>query len=168
MYFLDRSRRSKRPAKFQGLTGNQKLDGKNLRRFVHPTSTTSRKALRTCSTLLTTFSAFRAENPPIATWSSFPADVDSESTEAGWQRTCIHPWVKLRRNNQMMQTLFSETNAEAVQCASMNPELNPPSWTRNAGNPLNEGLTSRSIRRSLMEATSWIPTELSERIGHTA
>lgn len=49
----------------------------------------------TLSTFSTTVSAFLAAYPPIDTWSSVPAEVDNESTEAGWHNT-----------------LFSETNCD--------------------------------------------------------
>ena len=60
-----------------------------------------------------------------------------ESTEAGWART-----------------LFSETREAAEYWAIMNPEFNPPSLMRKAGNPLSMGLTRRSTRRSEMLASS--------------
>jgi hypothetical protein len=40
-------------------------------------------------------------------------------TEAGWH-----------------SVLFSLTKAAAVTCAIINPELNPPSFAKNAGSPL--------------------------------
>ena len=49
------------------------------------------------STFSRTFSAFRADHPPMETWSSWPALVDMLSTEDGWQRT-----------------LFSETKSRAA------------------------------------------------------
>ena len=49
-------------------------------------------------------------HPPIDTWSSCPADVGIESTDAGWQRP-----------------LFSETSEAAVTCA-----IRVPSQARHA------------------------------------
>lgn len=40
-----------------------------------------------CSTCSTTLRALRAAQPPIDTWSSVAALVDSESIEEGWQST---------------------------------------------------------------------------------
>ncbi len=57
---------------------------------------------------------------PIDTWSSWPALVGIESTLAG----CA-------------STLFSETSDAATYCGIMNPELSPPSSTRNGGKPSN-------------------------------
>lgn len=54
-------------------------------------------------------------------------------------------------------TLFSETSAAAVQWAIINPEWRPPFGVKNAGRPLNAGFTSRSTRRSEMDANSWMP-----------
>lgn len=66
------------------------------------------------STFLTTLKAFLAANPPIDTWSSWPAAVDNESTEEGWHRTLFseteiirqldaweHPWTNQERNFSM-------------------------------------------------------------------
>jgi hypothetical protein len=39
------------------------------------------------STLSITFKAFRADHPPIETWSSWPALVEILSTDDGWHRT---------------------------------------------------------------------------------
>ena len=51
--------------------------------------------------------------------------------------------------------MFSLTSAAATYCGIMNPELSPPSWVRNAGRPSDsDGLTSRSTRRSEMDASS--------------
>lgn len=47
--------------------------------------------------------------------------------------------------------------AAAVQCAIMKPEFRPPSVTKNGGNSLSDGLQSRSIRLSLIAASSWTP-----------
>lgn len=66
------------------------------------------------STFLTTLKAFLAANPPIDTWSSWPAAVDNESTEEGWHRTLFseteiirqldawdQPWTNQGRNFSM-------------------------------------------------------------------
>ena len=58
---------------------------------------------------------------------------------------------------------FSATSETAVYCAIMNPESTPLSAARNAGSPLTSGLTSRSMRRSDMAASS--ATRDAERIG---
>ena len=60
----------------------------------------------------------RAANVAMLTWSSWLAEVGSESTDAG----CA-------------SDLFSEASAAAVTCAIMKPELTPPSSTRNGGSP---------------------------------
>jgi hypothetical protein len=74
----------------------------------------------------------------MLTWSSLFADVGIESTDAGWHRT-----------------LLSETRAAAVTCAIISPELAPTSPpARNAGRSERSGLTSVSMRRSLMLASS--------------
>jgi len=65
------------------------------------------------------------------------AEVGIESTEAGWA-----------------MTLFSETREAAAYWAIMNPELSPPSSTRNAGSPESWGFTNRSMRRSEILANS--------------
>ena len=59
------------------------------------------------STFLTTLKAFLAANPPIDTWSSWPAAVDNESTEEGWHRT-----------------LFSETKPRQLNSKDQ-PHTNP-------------------------------------------
>ena len=72
----------------------------------------------------------------MLTWSSLLAEVGIVSTLAG----CA--------------SLFSsEVSAAAVTCAIMNPDCRPPSRVRNAGSSLSAGLTSRSVRRSLMVAS---------------
>ena len=53
-------------------------------------------------------------------------------------------------------TLFSDTRDAAVQWAIMKPEFKPPSLTKNAGSSLRYGLTSLSILRSEMFASSWV------------
>ena len=73
--------------------------------------------------------------PPV--WRTFAAEVEIESTEAGW-----------------LSTRFSATRAAAVQWAIMKPECKPPLATRKAGMPLREGLHIRSRRRSEMLASS--------------
>ena len=50
--------------------------------------------------------------------------------------------------------LFSDTSAAAVTCATMNPELSPLSFTRNAGKPLMFGSTRSAMRRSASAAVS--------------
>ncbi len=81
--------------------------------------------------------ALRADQPPMETWSSLPAEVGIESTDDGCE-----------------STLFSDTNEAAVQWAIMKPLLRPPSFTRKAGRPDAAGLMSRSMRRSLIEPIS--------------
>lgn len=72
--------------------------------------------------------------------------------------------------------MWNEPKAAAVQCANINPELMPPSFTRKAGNPLNAaklqrklscyyvsfnwlvflpGLINLSVLLSLIEESSW-------------
>jgi hypothetical protein len=54
--------------------------------------------------------------------------------------------------------LFSETRLAAVYCAIINPELSPPSLTRNGGSPRDLSFeTRRKKRRSLIAASSAIP-----------
>ena len=48
----------------------------------------------TFSTFLTTWRAFLAANPPIDTWSSVPALVDKESTDAGWHKVLFSETVQ--------------------------------------------------------------------------
>ena len=67
----------------------------------------------------------------MLTWSSWFADVGSESTDAG----CA-------------SDLFSEASAAAVTCAIMKPELTPPSSTRNGGRPDRLVSISSAMRRS--------------------
>ena len=96
----------------------------------------TRRAARSrarASVFSTTRAALRAAVGPIETWSSLPAEVGIESTLAGWA-----------------SILFSETSAAAVTWAIMKPEFRPPSRARKAGRPDSAGLTSRSMRRSLM------------------
>lgn len=72
-------------------------------------------------------------------------------------------------------TIWNQPKAAAVQCANINPELIPPSFTRKAGNPLKAvklqknhhllsrqfqivdlpGLINLSVRLSLIEESSW-------------
>ena len=93
---------------------------------------------RTRSTLASTCQAFTPAALPIETWSSWPALVGIESTLAGCE-----------------STLFSLTSEAATYWGIMNPEFNPPSSVKNAGRPPERlGLTSRSIRRSEMSASS--------------
>ena len=81
--------------------------------------------------------SLRPAHGAMLTWSSCPAEVGRLSTEAG----CAY-------------ALFSETSAAAVTCAIMKPDSRPGSA---AMNMLRFGLTrrsSRSMRRSLMLASS--------------
>lgn len=82
---------------------------------------------------------FLAAQPPMLTWSSFPALVGIESTEAG----CA-------------SVLFSETSAAAVQCAIMKPLWRPPNsaLTRKAGRPDVNGFIMRSVRRCGWQVSS--------------
>jgi len=73
-----------------------------------------------------------AKMVPIMTWSSLFAEVGMESTHA-----------------ECDSTLFCETSAAAVYWAIMKPEFRPES-----GSPLSCGLTSLSMRRSDMLASS--------------
>ena len=54
----------------------------------------------------------------MLTWSSDPADVTIESTEAGWESTFIR-----------------DTSAADVTCAIIHPDSSPSFRARNAGNP---------------------------------
>ena len=92
---------------------------------------------RTLRTFLLISRALRAAMEPIETWSSLSADVGIESTLAGWARP-----------------FSSDASAAAVTCAIIRPDWSPPRRVRNAGSPLSAGLTSRSVRRSLI-AASW-------------
>ena len=67
----------------------------------------------------------------MLTWSSWFAEVGSESTDAG----CA-------------SDLFSEASAAAVTCAIMKPELTPPSSTRNGGRPERSVSIISAMRRS--------------------
>ena len=73
----------------------------------------------------------RAANVAMLTWSSWLADVGSESTDAG----CA-------------SDLFSDASAAAVTCAIMKPELTPPSFTRNGGSSDRFVSISNAMRRS--------------------
>ena len=73
----------------------------------------------------------RAANVAIDTWSSWFAEVGSESTLAG----CA-------------SDLFSDASAAAVTCAIMKPEFSPPCSIKNAGNPDSTGSISIAVRRS--------------------
>lgn len=84
--------------------------------------------------------SLRAAAHPIETWSSCMALLGIESTLAGLARR-----------------LSSLTMPAAVYCAIMNPESVPGSSARNGGRPwLRETSRKRSVRRSLIEATSAI------------
>ena len=67
----------------------------------------------------------------MLTWSSWFAEVGIESTLQG-----------------AATALFSDTNAAAVTCAIMKPELRPLLSTRKAGSPLIFGSTRTAILRS--------------------
>ena len=54
----------------------------------------------TFSTFLTTWRAFLAANPPIDTWSSVPALVDKESTDAGWHKVLFSETVQDKKKRQ--------------------------------------------------------------------
>jgi hypothetical protein len=71
---------------------------------------------------------------PIETWSSLPPEVGRLSVVAGWASTFI-----------------SFRSATATTCAIIMPE-DVPGWVvKNGGSPsFMSGLTSRSVRRSLM------------------
>ena len=75
--------------------------------------------------------SLRAAKADMDTWSSWFAEVGSESTEAGWARV-----------------LFSEASAAAVTCAIMKPEFTPPSRTRKGGRPESVASIRSAIRRS--------------------
>ncbi|KZE94467.1 hypothetical protein AVP42_00997 [Agromyces sp. NDB4Y10] len=82
--------------------------------------------------------SLRAAAQPIETWSSCMADDGIESTDAGTARR-----------------LSSDTMPAAVYCAIISPESTPTSCARNGGSPwLRARSRKRSVRRSLMEATS--------------
>ena len=81
----------------------------------------------------------RAALVAMLTWSSWLADVGSESTECG----CA-------------SALFSDASAAAVTCAIMKPELTPPSSTRNGGSPDMFESISSAMRRSDSAPTSAI------------
>ena len=73
----------------------------------------------------------RAAKVAIDTWSSWLAEVGSESTLAG----CA-------------SDLFSEASAAAVTCAIMKPEFTPEAAVRKGGRPLMEASISSAMRRS--------------------
>ena len=56
----------------------------------------------TFSTFLTTWRAFLAANPPIDTWSSVPALVDKESTDAGWHKVLFSETVQDKKKDSRM------------------------------------------------------------------
>ena len=86
---------------------------------------------------VTTAASLWAACTPMLTWSSMSAEVVIDSTEAGTERI-----------------RFSATSAAAVYCATMNPEFMPASFVRKGGSPLVWPLVSRSMRLSLMSASS--------------
>ena len=102
-----------------------------------PCAAQSASIARTSRVLRTTAASLCAACVPMLTWSSMPADVGSDSTDAGKER---------RR--------FSVTSAAAVYCATMNPEFMPGSGERNGGRPLVCPLVIRSMRASLTSASS--------------
>ena len=97
------------------------------------------------STLLSASSArrsFRPADQPIDTWSSRMAELGMESTLAG-----------------TATRLSSLTRAARVYCAIISPLSTPGSWARNGGSPCDLVRSrSRSVRRSLIEATSEMAT----------
>ena len=94
-----------RRAQIHALRRGQQLDGEDDRGVSHRSP------------------SLRAANVAMDTWSSWFAEVGSESTLAG----CA-------------SSLFSEASAAAVTCAIMNPEFTPPSLTRNGGRPGKRGV----------------------------
>ena len=80
---------------------------------------------------------FLAAAIPMETWSSWEAQVGTESELAGVARTRI-----------------SDRASAATTWAIMKPERSPGSGVRKAGRPERSGLRSRSIRRSEIEARS--------------
>src|SRR5258708_7578354 len=73
----------------------------------------------------------RAAKVAIETWSSWFAEVGSESTLAGCARD-----------------LFSEASAAAVTCAIMKPEFTPLAAVRKGGRPESEASMRSAMRRS--------------------
>ena len=88
--FFQRHGGLQRPQEFYCLTGCKKLNCNHLERIFVIIKSFSKAKLEsfflTFSTFLTTWRAFLAANPPIDTWSSVPALVDKESTDAGWHK----------------------------------------------------------------------------------
>lgn len=78
-----------------GMESNEVLITKKSKSklFLNPNQETKIHHPVPFSTFSTTFKAFLAEKPPIDTWSSWPADVLSESTDEGWQRTLFSDTV---------------------------------------------------------------------------
>src|SRR6266545_5158109 len=87
--------------------------------------------------LRTTAASFSAACTPMLTWSSMPADVGTDSTDAGNARS-----------------RFSVTSAALVYWATMKPEFVPALGLRNGGSPLVCAFVRRSTRASLMSASS--------------
>ena len=89
--FFQRHGGLQRPQEFYCLTGCKELNCNHLERINRVIIKSFPKLSRlesflTFSTFLTTWRAFLAANPPIDTWSSVPALVDKESTDAGWHK----------------------------------------------------------------------------------
>ena len=59
------------------------------------------QSFSTFSTFFTTWRAFLAANPPIDTWSSVPALVERESTEAGWHKVLFSDTGKWRKCQEL-------------------------------------------------------------------
>ena len=97
--FFQRNGGLQRPQEFYCLTGCKKLNCNHLERIFVIIKSFSKAKLEsfflTFSTFLTTWRAFLAANPPIDTWSSVPALVDKESTDAGWQRVLFSDTEKI-------------------------------------------------------------------------
>ena len=98
------------------------------RRPAPPRAARSRRCARCCPAIGV---SRRAANVAMLTWSSWFAEVGSESTDAG----CA-------------SDLFSDASAAAVTCAIMKPELTPPSATRNGGRPDRFVSIRSAMRRS--------------------
>ena len=112
----------------------------NGRRCSRPSAAASNSMANRFSARSTIDRSFNALVIPMETWSSFPPEVVMLSTLAG----CA-------------STRASLTRAAAATCTVMKPDCTPGCRARNAGSPsFLSGLTSRSIRRSLMLIRSTI------------
>ena len=72
----------------------------------------------TFSTFFTTWRAFLAANPPIDTWSSVPALVERESTEAGWHKVLFSDtgkWRKCQELRKIEGSYFTIKGKEMVK-----------------------------------------------------